>query len=579
MLGTDDEMKTKATTMKRILALLPCLIAVAAAAPADYSPLTYREAEWYGSTFWTGPDWTRVGKDWQHPGEHNPSVRRFSAPRDGRVTITGRVFKLHLNGDGIRASISHNDREVWQAEIEGKDDKGVEPKLTLEVKQGDALRFVIHKRSSIACDTTGWDPVVTYADGQRFVASASFTAQKQGAGGWFYEMLGKGEVPQPAVPVAPACSELKQELTRLAKPADLDLLLLALEEWWRDDKLTDSAMTYAPAVADHLQRARRLAAELGGAASGLEALAAVVPKSLAEWRTLYLQVRLLKREIALKNPLLDFEKLLFCKRAQPSYSHLVGQYFGWRQRPGGGLFVLEKIGRSLAVRDIVGHQLPAGNFLEPRLSFDGKRIAFSFVACPPQAPDAKALPVNEEGDESAYYHIYTIGVDGSGLRQLTRGSYDDLMPCWLPDGGLAFVSTRRRSYSRCFGPSFSNRWHSYTLHRMNADGSGLRILSLNDVSEWFPTIANTGEILFARWDYIDRDAVTHQNLWAVHPDGTNPSAVWGNASPKPHCTFQAQPIPGSRKIAFIASAHHAITGGPVCVLDPTVDPNLSLIHI
>ena len=542
-----------------------------------FTPLTHRDTEWHGSTFWTGPDWTRVGKDWQHPGENTPSVRRFDAPRDGRVTVSGRVFKLHLDGDGIRAIIRLNEREVWKTEIEGKDDKGVEPKLPLDVKQGDALRFIIHKRGGIACDTTGWDPVVTYADGQRFQASASFAALQQGAGGWRYEMLGKGVVPQPVVPAVPVSPDLKTELARLApefaQKTDLDLLLLALEEWWREDKLTDSAAAYAPAVADHVQRARQLAAELGVAPGGLEALATAAPKTLAEWRTLYLQVRLLKREVALQNPLLNFDKLVFCKRAQPGYSHLVGQYFGWRQRPGGGLCVLEKVGRSLAVRDIVGHQLPAGDYLEPRLSYDGQSLAFSFVACPPQPPDAKALPVNEQGDESAYFHIYKIHVDGSGLRQLTRGSYDDLMPCWLPDGGIAFVSTRRRSYSRCFGPSFSNRWHSYTLHRMNADGSGLHILSLNDVSEWFPTVAHTGEILFARWDYIDRDAVTHQNLWAVRPDGTNPSAVWGNASPKPHCTFQAQAIPGRRKIAFIASAHHAITGGPVCVLDPTVDPN------
>jgi hypothetical protein len=50
-------------------------------------------------------------------------------------------------------------------------------------------------------------------------------------------------------------------------------------------------------------------------------------------------------------------------------------------------------------------------------------------------------------------------------------------------------------------------------------------------------------LLFARWDYIDRDAVTHQNLWAMRPDGTNPIAVWGNAVPKPHCMFQAKAIP------------------------------------
>lgn len=569
--------------MKHMLILTALLLAPLAplhvtAAPAPSTQpgvpitlLTYRDAEWYGSTFWTGPDWTRVGRNWHHPGQNTPSVRRFIAPGDGQVTITGRVFKFHLSGDGIRAGIRHNDREVWKAEIEGTDDKGVEPKLTLDVKKGDALRFIVDKRNAIAFDTTAWDPVITYTDGRRFQASLAFDAKKQGEGGWFYEMLGKGEVPQPPKPLAPVPNELKQELARLAPTlapkADLDLLLLALEEWWRDDKMTDTPEAYAAAIKDHTERAQKL---MVGRVSSL-------PASLGSQAGIlrhdYLRVRLLKREILLSDPLLNFDKLLFCKRAQPSYSHLVGQYFGWRQRPGGGLFVLEKAGGSPAVRDIVGSQLPAGSYLEPCLSYDGTRIAFSFVACPAQTPDSKTLRVNEQGDESAYFHIYEINVDGSGLRQLTRGRYDDMMPCYLPDGGIAFVSTRRQSYSRCFGPNFSQRWHSYTLHRMNADGSGLRILSLNDVSEWFPAVSHTGEILFARWDYIDRDAVTHQNLWSARPDGTNPIAVWGNATPKPHCTFQAKAIPGSRKISFIASAHHAVTGGPVCVLDPAVDPN------
>jgi hypothetical protein len=572
--------------------------AVALAQPAEpISPLVYRDAEWYGSTFWTGPDWTRVGKDWHHPGQNNPSVRRFTAPHDGRVTVAGRVFKLHLDGDGIRASIRHNDRELWRVELDGTDNQGVEPKLTLDVKQGDTLRFVVDRRGTIFCDTTGWDPVVTYADGERFLASAGFAAKEQGAGGWFYEMLGHGEVPRPVQPLVPVPTELKQELARLAPSlapqSDLDLLELALEEWWRDDQLADTAERYAAAVQDQARRAQqlladssdgqsppRLATETGQLAEVTRALRSVSERGgqdatarTAELRRLYLQTRLLKRAILFADPRLGFDKLLFCKRAQPSYSHLVGQYFGWRQRPGGGLYVLERPGRSLAVRDVVGAQLPAGSFLEPCLAWDGRRIAFSFVACPPQTPDSTTLPVNEEGEESAYFHLYEIGADGQGLRQLTRERYDDMMPCYLPDGGLAFVSTRRRSYSRCFGPNFSRRWHSYTLHRMNADGTDVHILSVNDVSEWFPSVANTGEILFARWDYIDRDAVTHQNLWAARPDGTNPIAVWGNATPTPHCAFQAKAVPDSRKLVFVASAHHTITAGPLCLLDRAVDPN------
>ena len=79
---------------------------------------------------------------------------------------------------------------MWQAELEGKDDKGLEPNLTLDVKRGDALRFLVHKRGQIYCDTTRWDPVVTYDGGERFVASAGFSTERQGAGGWSYEMEG-----------------------------------------------------------------------------------------------------------------------------------------------------------------------------------------------------------------------------------------------------------------------------------------------------------------------------------------------------------------------------------------------------
>ena len=151
------------------------------------------------------------------------------------------------------------------------------------MKKGDALRFIVHKRGNIFCDTTGWDPVIAYTDGQRFQASASFAAKKQGEGGWFYEMLGQGEPPPPTQPVAPVPSELKQELARLAgllsPKTDLELLLLALEEWWRDDKLTDAVAAYTPAVPDHLQRARRLAAELGITSDALEKLSSVGAKA------------------------------------------------------------------------------------------------------------------------------------------------------------------------------------------------------------------------------------------------------------------------------------------------------------
>ncbi len=658
---------------------------------ARYRNLSYRNDAWYGSTYWTGPDWTRVGKVWHHPGINTPSVRRFTVPRDGRITVTGRVYKLHadLKTDGVRLSIRHRGRTVWQAEIDGADAKGVEPNLTFDVRAGDAVRFIVHKRGRIFCDTTFWDPVITYADGRAFQASKDFSTVRQGEGGWFYEMqvdpkdktglpqvrafgrdvglqqhavgvgrpvcltgrdalpllvvadeddrsgialavggaglwrfqlaptpdgrlkvslsvaggkLARGETVQlPPVFLGayrgpwvggmtvlgrllesdagdPRITNVREQLAQGDYP-ELDLWAMVQQEWRREDKLNDTAEAYAAATARHVEKARRLLEDLhrdrsdgflDGEAKELERLAAEDESSLQGRRRLYLQVRRLKRRIAFANPLLAFDRLLFTKRVPTSYSHQVMQYYGWRARPGGGIFVLEAPGRSLACRDILGGRLSGGNVLEPRLSYDGRRIVFSYVECGAKAYNPGDLAVNEKGPDEGYYHVWEVNVDGTGLRQLTSGPYDDVMPTYLPDGRIVFCSTRRRGYARCFGGQFSRRWDVYTLHAMDGDGGNLRTLSFHDTNEWFPTVGNTGRLLYARWDYIDRDAVTHQNLWASRPDGTNPVALWGNATERPHCTFQMKPIPGTGKIVFTASAHHSITGGSIAVLDPAV---------
>ncbi|MBM4153426.1 MAG: hypothetical protein FJ221_00130 [Lentisphaerae bacterium] len=565
--------------------LLFLLSAVAARAGEPYRPLAWRgDAEWYGSAFWTGPDWTRVGKDWHHPGNDTPSVRRFECPRDGRVAVTGRVAKLHLSGDGIRATIRHNGRDAWTAEIGGTDGTGVVHRVEFDVKAGDAIRFVVHKRGHIGCDTTGWDPVVVYADGAAFRASEAFAAAKQGGGGWSYEQEGEGTAPpavpaaaapeRPSAPPSPALSALlAARAGELAPETDSALLAMAMEEWWREDGLDDTPATYRAAASNHLERVRALASCAGAPPADADRLVGAGPQSLDDWRLHYLRVRALKRSLMMGRPEMRFGELLVCKRRMPSYAHLVAQYYGWRQRAGGGLYAVARPGQSLALRDLTGGRLPPGSCLEPRVHPDGRRVLFAFVACDLTTPEPTSLPVNEAGPDERYFHLYEIAADGTGLRQLTRGPYDDMMADYLPDGGLVFCSTRRKGYSRCFGPQYSPRWDTYTLHRADGDGGGIRTLSWNDVSEWFPAVGHGGEILFARWDYIDRDAVTHQNLWSCRPDGTNPMAVWGNGLPKPHCTFQARPVPGSHRLVFTASAHHSITAGPVCLLDPTVGLN------
>ena len=116
-----------------------------------YKALAHSNEEWYGSTFWTGSDWTRVGRNWHHPGDMTPSVRCFVAPKSCRVTVSGRVYKADTNnggGDGILAYVRYGGQEVWRAEIDGNDTQGVEHNIQMDVVQGSEFRFVVHNRGA-----------------------------------------------------------------------------------------------------------------------------------------------------------------------------------------------------------------------------------------------------------------------------------------------------------------------------------------------------------------------------------------------------------------------------------------------
>lgn len=336
---------------------------------------------------------------------------------------------------------------------------------------------------------------------------------------------------------------------------------------------------------------RRLGAPAEAGERLLRALASRVNGNTTELppdlqRQLYLQARWTVRRMAFSNPLLDFDSILFVKSAPGRFPHISDQYYGWWSRPGGGVYVLEGFrGPAPRLRCLTA-ALPEGSFLRPDLSYDGKRVLFSYCRYYPHVPDIADKFTKANLPEDAFYHVYEVKLDGTGLRRLTRGRYDDVDARYLPNGDIVFLSTRKGrfiqctaentrqtayadlpdSYVRCGGDNY-RPVPVFTLHAMDANGGNLRPLSAFETFEYTPSVASDGQILYTRWDYIDRFNGHFFSLWSTRPDGTNPQLVYGNYTVRPQAVLEARPIPNSSKLVCTASAHHSITGGSLVLLD------------
>ena len=84
----------------------------------------------------------------------------------------------------------------------------------------------------------------------------------------------------------------------------------------------------------------------------------------------------------MQNPLFEAKPILFMKRrrfiCQMLHEYL-GYYYDYADIDGGGISVLERPGYSLETTDLIGGQLPRGNYTTLSLSYDAGTIYFAFA--------------------------------------------------------------------------------------------------------------------------------------------------------------------------------------------------------
>ncbi|MBT3202299.1 MAG: hypothetical protein HN350_20560, partial [Phycisphaerales bacterium] len=285
-----------------------------------------------------------------------------------------------------------------------------------------------------------------------------------------------------------------------------------------------------------------------------------------EIQKLYLAIRRIKRRILLADPALDFDGLLFIDNQYPiasklpenrdkresqlyraEWNHQSQHRGGYNAVPGGRLLHLKGLHPGAEIEQLAPTpDQSEGAFLRPDLSFDGTKVLFSFK------------PAKDNS-----YHLYEIGIDGSGLKQLTDSVYDDNDPIYLPDGHIMFTTTRGNTTVRCTRYSWST-----VLARCDADGKNVYILSRNNEPDWLPSLLSDGRVVYTRWEYTEKNVMRIQGLWTVYPDGTKVDVLWGNMSVWPDHLASPRQIPGTSQIMFSGVGHHRWHNGSVGIVDP-----------
>ncbi len=323
-----------------------------------------------------------------------------------------------------------------------------------------------------------------------------------------------------------------------------------------------------------------------------------------------------RREIAFQNPLLDFDTLLF--------NGYIGNYRiipnnDWahasQQDAKAGIYAVSNFkSANPIVTDLLENAIvQKGRYQGKKLTnsewggncaynsfaldFDADRIVFAWAEDCRKKSGGWGTLSNRTAQTT--FHLFQMNIDGSNLIQLTDSdSLNDYHPCWLPNGRIAFISERRYAGVRCGNEGVGGPNPIGTLYSVKDDGSDLICLSWHETSELYPSVNNDGNIVYTRWDYIDRDFNAAHHMWICGADGTDPRAPHGNyplpvyreqhssercadghRSYRPWAEQAIKAIPNSSRYMAVETGHHTSPCGQILLIDTRIPDDYEMSQI
>ena len=274
-------------------------------------------------------------------------------------------------------------------------------------------------------------------------------------------------------------------------------------------------------------------------------------------RELFLRVRLLKRDLFFLNDELESVEHILANKRNPFWpSHNYSDLFDSTWNPGGGVVLIDipRInGRltpeKLTMREVI--QAGDGVIRNPSLSFDATKIYYSL-----------------RKSSNDYYRIFEYDIISGKNHQISDNEpFHDFWPTELPDGGLAFISTRCKKKFICWRPQ------AFVLYRMDKNGADIQPLSFANLSEFAPSVADDGRVLWTRSEYVDKGADYGHTLWTIRADGTSPELVFGNTINLPQGYANGRFVPKTQEVCCTLISHFGDLNGPIALIDQSKGPH------